>query len=44
MGQSNLACVEVQHHRQIQPALPRPDIGDVGDPDPGVRVHGELAL
>jgi hypothetical protein len=38
------ARVEVQHHGQIQPALRRPDVGDVAGPHPIGLGHGELTI
>jgi hypothetical protein len=40
----HLAGVQVQHHGKVQPALPCPDVGDVGDPDLVGRVDGESLL
>lgn len=36
--------MEIHHHRQIQPTLPGPDIGDVRDPSLVRPGHGELAV
>jgi hypothetical protein len=38
------AAVEVHHRGQIQPALPRPDVGDVGRPEPVRFAWMEVTL
>jgi hypothetical protein len=38
------AAVEVLDGDQVQPALPRSEVGDVGDPDPVGRRRGEVAV
>lgn len=40
----DLASVEVQHHRQVQSALPGSDVGDAGHPDLDGSIDRELAL
>ena len=36
--------VEIEHHREIQPALVGPDVGDVAGPDPVRLVDRELPI
>jgi hypothetical protein len=38
------AAVEVDHRRQVQPALPRPDVGDIRRPQPVRLGRVEVAL
>ena len=40
----NLARVQVQHRRQVQPATARPDVGDVRDPGCIGRGRSEVPV